>query len=155
MTWQALPEGDAITFQPGWFYAVIASVKASHSVADIHALAQKRGLVLGDYAEQGTRPGLGPDPRTPDYRYVAAIAQAQAAGSLPWGVPWPFSMVDDSHLVEAWASPPGVAPPAPSPGPAPAPAARTAPLWPIVAVLAGGAAWDAWRSRRGRGRLTR
>lgn len=151
MTFAPLAEGEALTFQPGWYYAIIASVKATHSAADIHAIAQKRGLVLGDYAEEGSRPGLGPDPRGPDYRYVAAIAQAQTAGSLPWGVPWPASMFDDSHLVEAWAAPPGVAPPAPADPPArPSSGSGVPPLWPVVAVLGVGGVVDAWRRWRGR-----
>ncbi len=151
MTWQALPDGEAIVFQPGWYYAIVASVKTNHSAADIHAIAQGRGLVLGDYREEGpNEPGFGPDPRGPDYRYVAVIAQAQGPGKLPWGVPWPASMFDDSQVVLASESPPGVAPAAPvapvkPPGPAAVPK-----LWPVVAVLGAGAAWNVWRDRRRR-----
>lgn len=153
MTWNALPAGDAIALVPANYYAVVASLKATHSQADVTAMAAARGLTLLDYAEQGTRAGLGPDPRSPDYRYIAAMAVAQAAGTLPWSVPWPLSLVDGSQIVSAWTNPPTtIVPTEPAP---PAPIAPLAPASPSLMPLAtlGAAAaglwwWGARRRRR-------
>jgi hypothetical protein len=119
--WTALAEGDDLSLPPGALVAVIASVKASHSAADLQAFASQHGITLTDYAEEGQRPGLGPDPRGPGYRYIAAAGTVGAGGlSLPWSVPFPLSIVDGSGLVEAWQ---GDA----SSGTAPAPSGPVAP----------------------------
>lgn len=34
MAWSQLPDGETITFRPGYSYAVVASVKANHTRAD-------------------------------------------------------------------------------------------------------------------------
>lgn len=146
--WAALPEGEAIDLPVGQYLAIVASVKASHTEADLRAFASKRGLQVIDYAEQGQRAGLGPDPRSPGYRYVAATVATTAPVSLPWEVPWPLSMVDDSQLVTVWTAPAGAVPSAP---PAPVPTAPRGPvgpsLWPLAAIGAGGLLlW--WRGRR-------
>jgi hypothetical protein len=147
--WTELPAGESFTVPAGDYVAVVASVKASHTQSDLQAFAQKRGLALTDYAEEGARAGLGPDPRGPDYRYVAAAARTSTAVSLPWEVPWPLSLVDDSQLVRAWTAPAGdvvpAAPPAPAPEP-PTPSAGPS-LWPLTLIgIVGGALW--WRARR-------
>ena len=131
MNWIALNPGDGLTLVPGMTYAVVASVKANHSQADLQAFATKHGLVLTDYAEQGQRVGLGPDPRSPDYRYVAAVAQATQAGSVPGSVPWPASMFDDSSLVSAWSAPTSGAPTV-APAPPPPPKASALSNWVLV-----------------------
>lgn len=122
--WTALAAGDAVSVPAGSYLAIVASVKASHTEADLFAFAHAHGLSIVDYAEQGERAGLGPDPRSPGYRYVAAIASSPGGVDLPWSVPWPLSMVDGSTLVSAWTSPATpivpAAPPLPSPSPAPA-----------------------------------
>jgi hypothetical protein len=148
MNWTPLPDGESLALAPGQLYAVVASVKANHSAADVQAIANKKGLTLTDYAEQGQRAGLGPDPRSPDYRYVAAIAVASTAATLPWGVPWPLSMADDSHLVQAWTSPPAAAPALPTPA---APAPDKVPSMMPLAYMGGAlfAVW-LWRGRRAR-----
>lgn len=159
MTWTALPAGAAIALLPGTAYAIVASLKASHSAADVAALAAGRGLTLRDYAEEGQRPGLGPDPRGPAYRYIAAIAVAGAGGQLPWAVPFPASLFDGSQLVEAWSAPASALPPAgkaiAAPAPPPAvdgPDELSGPWpWIVGASFAGAAGWHWWR-RRGRGR---
>jgi hypothetical protein len=152
VTWSPLPDGEALELAPGQLYAVVASVKANHTTADIQAIAAGKGLTLTDYAEEGQRAGLGPDPRAPDYRYVAAIAVARSAGSIPWGVPWPLSMFDDSHVVRAWTSPPGPLatnfPPAPAPKPD-----RSPSMAPLLLVFAAGGALYAWRGRRSSTRI--
>lgn len=146
--WTALPEDQALQLVPGQAYAVVASVKASHTAADLRAFAAKRGLTVTDYAEQGARAGLGPDPRSPDYKYVAAIATATAPGSIPWSVPWPLSMVDSSSLVSAWSEPAGVSSPAPALTSPSSPAAPAMPpIWPVAAFLALAGAWGAWKIR--------
>jgi len=129
MAWTALAPSAGLSLVPGAFYAVVASVKASHTQADLEAFAARRGLRLVDYAEQGDRAGLGPDPRSPDYRYVAAIAQASLGGSIPGSVPWPASIFDSSALVAAWSAPPGtIAPAAPPIPPAPPPVRSALPV---------------------------
>lgn len=157
MAWSALPSGEDVSLRPGDFYAFVASVKAGHSRADLEELAKSKwALVLVDYAEQGARAGLGPDPRTPDYRYVAAIVQATETGTIPWSVPWPLSMVDSSSLVQAWsAAPVDVPAGGPTPGP-PSPAPRPAlpSFGPLAAIVALGGAW-AWYERRRHRRLSR
>lgn len=127
MAWVRLPDGADVSLKPGFFYAFVASLKKSHTQTDVAKIALKKGLTLIDYVEEGQRAGLGPDPRAPDYREIAATALATVATTLPWEVPWPASLFDDSKLVEAWESPPetnqtsapAVKTPAPT-GPAPA-----------------------------------
>ena len=155
MTWTALPAGEPLALLPGRAYAIVASVKATHTAADLEAVARGRGLTLVDYAEEGERPGLGPDPRGPAYRYVAAIATAAAAGALPWAVPFPVSLLDSSHLVDAWTAlatdlPPAGAAPTLPPPPAPSPAGELAGPWPWIglAAAAGLAARAWWKGRR-------
>lgn len=138
MAWTALPTGDDLALQAGEIVAVVASVKASHSAADLAAFAAKRGLTVTDYAEEGQRPGLGPDPRGPGYRYVEAIATVGQGVSLPWSVPFPLSILDSSQLVHAWVAPQGAAP-----GPAPAPLPPT-PAQPPATVPGGGVVILAW-----------
>jgi hypothetical protein len=149
VTWTALPADETLELVAGQLYAVVASVKANHSAADIHAIAAKKGLQITDYAEQGERVGLGPDPRSPDYRYVAAVALATTEASLPWGVPWPLSMADDSHLVQAWTSPPTAAAPVVPPPAAPRPDASPSMRGLAYIGIAAAALWI-WRGRRAR-----
>lgn len=161
MTWTALPEGEKIVVPKGATLAVVASVKTSHTAADLQAFAQKRGLVLSDFAVEGQRVGLGPDPRGPDYHYVAATGTATSDVTLPWEVPWPASMFDDSKVIQAWlgtgltpASPPA---PAPAP-PAPATLPSVAVPWGTYAFFAVvvAATVDLWKmSRRRRARARR
>lgn len=157
MAWKALPLGDSIKLRPGFAYAVVASVKANHSRDDVLALVAKKGLRVFDYAEQGERAGLGPDPKSPSYRAIALEAVATADGSVPWSVPWPASIVDGSSILEAWEAPPAATlpgPPTPSPAPASSPTARPAPvdLRPLGVLAAGVGAWKAWEWWRGRRR---
>jgi hypothetical protein len=119
-TWSALASSSPIVVPAGASLAIVASVKATHTADDLIAFALKRGLIVNDFAEEGHRAGLGPDPRGPDYRYVAAIASATQSVKLPWEVPWPASMFDDSQVVSAWlgaanSNPTPPAPPAPEP----------------------------------------
>lgn len=151
-TWSKLPEGEALELEPGVTYAVVASVKATHSPLSIKAMINRKAMALLDYAEEGERAGLGPDPRAPDYRYVAAMARALEGGSIPWSIPWPLSLVDDSAIVEAWSSRdtlssdrPPPTPPLPTPRPT---SPATPPIWPIALGLAAAAAWGAWRTGR-------
>lgn len=150
-TWTALPSGEAIELLAGSYLAIVASVKATHTQSDLQAFAAKRGLQVVDYAEQGQRAGVGPDPRSPAYRYVAATVASSQAISLPWDVPWPLSMVDDSQIVSAWSAPagplPSGAPTPPAPTPARAPVGPS--LWPLAAIGAAGLAL-ALRGRRRR-----
>lgn len=147
MTWSVVPEGDAISLSPGDRVAVVASVKASHTLDDVHAFASARGLTLDDLVEEGSRAGLGPDPRGPDYRYVAAEGLASQGVDLPWSAPWPLSMLDGSQLVAAWTSPPGAAPPAPDPpSPAPPPSLGLPSMLPLLWIGAVGLAL-AYRAR--------
>ena len=154
MPWTLLPDGESIELVPGATYAVVASVKASHTPLNIKALINQRGLALVDYAEEGQRAGLGPDPRGPGYRYVAAMATATAAGELPWSVPWPLSVLDGSAIVDAWVSPAGAPSPAAAPAlPVPRVATPAAPsIAPVAIALAAAAAWGSWYTRKKRGR---
>lgn len=153
MAWAPAPDGEAIALAQGQSLAVVASVKRSHAAADLAAFARTRGLTLTDYAEEGQRLGLGPDPDAPDYRYVAAVARASRPVMLPWSAPWPVSMLDGSTLVHAWRSLPGSAPsPPPAPGP---PVALRPPRMPMSVVvflyaMAGLAVWGEHRRRRAR-----
>jgi len=155
--WTALPSGDAVAFRPGYIYAVVASVKANHIRADILAMVAGKGLNVFDYAEEGQRLGLGPDPKSPGYRAVALEATATRAGSVPWSVPFPASIVDGSGILRAWEAPPG-APPLLPPRP-PAAGKGTIvgvarvdlrPLGVLALAVAGERAWQWWRARRRR-----
>ena len=157
MAWSQLPDGEAITFRPGYSYAVVASVKASHSRADVVGLVAGKGLRIFDYAEEGERAGLGPDPRSPGYRAVALEATASKAGSVPWSVPWPASMVDGSSVLRAWQAPPGAPPLLPPRPPAAGKGTLVGvarvdlrPLGVLALVVAGERAWQWWRARRRR-----
>jgi hypothetical protein len=156
MAWRALPAGESIRFRPGYSYAVVASVKANHSKADILSMVSGKGLTVYDYAEQGERAGLGPDPKTPSYREIALEATSGASGSVPWSVPWPASIVDGSSILEAWEAPTATAPLAPVPTSTPASSPTTRPadvdLRPLGALAVGVGAWKAWEWWRGRSR---
>ena len=148
MSWIEAAPGEGFTVPAGYSVALVASVKSNHDAAALHAFAASHGITVTDYAEQGQRAGLGPDPRSPDYRYVAAMGMAAQQVKLPWEAPWPVSMFDGSQLVRAWV--------APSPGPAPAVPTPTAPLapaapslWPLALLFgAGGYFWWIGRPRR-------
>jgi|SRR5579862_1631382 len=151
MPWTALPDGQALALAPGELVAIVASVKASHSAQDLAAFARARGLSLVDYAEEGQRVGLGPDPRGPDYRYVAAIARVGKAGSVPWSVPFPLSMFDKSALVRAWSEPDPGGTTAPAPPAPPAPVrvdVSPVPLWPLALIPAAAIALRLARKKR-------
>lgn len=153
-TWTELPQGQTITFKKGNFYAAIASVAASHTKASIIEQAGKRGLQIFDYAEQGERAGLGPDPKSPEYRYISIQAQATQDGSLPWSPGFPASLVAHYDVVKAWEAPPAT--PGQQPTPTPTPAASIeigAPLAAVVLGLAvaGGFAWWLWARPVGSG----
>ena len=153
MAWRELADGEPIALRRGYAYAVVASVKASHTRADVLALVAGKGLHVYDYAEEGERVDLGPDPKSPRYRAIALEAVAGDAGEVPWSVPWPASLVDGSSIVRAWEAPPGLPPPAPRP---PAPAAQLLapvdlrPLGVLAAGVAALKAWQWWRGRRRR-----
>jgi hypothetical protein len=116
--WAPVAAGDDIKLSPGDRVALVASVDITHSLAELASFASARGILLDDLADETTRTGLGPDPRAPGYKYVAAEGLASQEVTLPWSVPWPLSMMDGSQLVAAWTAPPGAAPPTPTP-PAP------------------------------------
>lgn len=157
MAWTSLPDGDSITFRPGYSYAVVASVKANHSRSDILALVAGKGLRVFDYAEEGERAGLGPDPKAPGYRTIALEAMATSSGRVPWSVPWPASIVDGSTVVRAWQAPPGAPPALPPTPPALRPstvvgpaAVDLRPLGVLALAVAGERVWQWWRARRRR-----
>ena len=132
MSWVELTQGT-ITLHPGDAYAVVASIKNNHTPDDIKGLLASRGLTLLDYGEQSDRPSLTPDP-DPGYRTVEVMAKATVAGSIPWSVPFPASLVDSSHIVRAWvdSSPPATSEAAPNetlPASAFAPVTQVVP-WP-------------------------
>jgi hypothetical protein len=133
--WQPLADGRDIAIAPGYAYALIASVSKSYAKADILAKVPA-GVLLIDYAEQGERAGLGPDPNT-DHRYIAVQFASQSyTGTLPWKSPWPTTIFS---LVQAWV--------APLSGQNIAPTSSTASSpWPwVVGVLSlAGATFGAW-----------
>jgi hypothetical protein len=142
MSWVELPIGQDIPIQKDVSYAVVASVKADHLQAQIEGIAQKHNLAVFRYAEQGQQAGLGPDPNSPDYRYVALSATADAdGGTIPWSVPWPVSMVDSSHIVRAWRDAGGIAIAGPSGGSS---SVATALLAIVGLAGVGGAVWWFW-----------
>jgi hypothetical protein len=134
VSWSELSPSGPIVVAAGTSVAVVASVKTSLTKDDLEAFAAKKGLVISDYAEEGQRAGLGPDPRAPDYRYVAAIALASRDVSLPWEVPWPASMFNDSQIVSAWVGEASNVPPPTPPAPeTPRPTAAGT-VWPTLFV---------------------
>lgn len=143
MSWTSLPAGNAVSLVAGYWYAIVAIVKSSHSTTDIKNLAAQDGLELYTLTDPADVPGKSPPS---GYRYVAAQARATKAGSIPWAVPW-WVPGDSSTMLEAWASPPNPHAPA-----LPPPTADAAPVWPwlLGLGLAGGAGylWWRWRSKR-------
>jgi hypothetical protein len=139
MSWVPLPSGD-ITLKPGAAYAVIASVRLTHSKADLLAAAAQKGLHVYDFAEQSDRPALGVDPDN-GYRFIALAAMASAVGSIPWEVPFPLSLADSSHVVRAWVdeSPQQATPTLPASNPT-----SNAPVWILGGlIVVTGIAWYA------------
>lgn len=156
MAWTELDPTRPVAASAGELFAAVASVKKTHPEATIRELLAGKGLAVVDYAEQGQRAGLGPDPSS-GYRYVAVMVQARQAAEIPTEVPFPLSVFDASHVVRLWElegapPPPNVLPAPPAPG-APERAATPSP-WPLVAGLAlvavGGAAGLSRRRRKRR-----
>ena len=115
MTWTALPQGQAIPVAPGSVYAITASLKSSHSAADISSLAASHwGLTVTVYAEQGdpAYPSL-PTSTVQGYKNVYGVAQATHAATVPWGVSSVGGIFgglisavasDSSTILQAWSS---------------------------------------------------
>ena len=104
--WVALPAGQSITLVPGDWYAVIANIKASHTQAQLVAMAARKwGLTVSLYVEQGdpAYPNLAPSTDA-GYKTVYAVGQATKAATVPWGVPSSVAWLvgDSSHLTQAW-----------------------------------------------------
>lgn len=156
MPWTELDPTKPVQAAAGELFAAVASVKKSHPEATIREILTGKGLSVVDYAEQGQRPGLGPDPSS-GYRYVAVMVEATRGASIPTEVPFPLSVFDASHVVRLWelqggAPTPNVLPAPPAPGAPVRPAAPSP--WPLVAGLAlvavGGAAGLSRKRRRRR-----
>lgn len=94
MGWVPLPVGSAISTQAGAAYAVVASIKSSHTQSDITSIAKGKGLNVYSFED------LGADGS--DYRFVRVAATAVSSGSIPWSAPWPLSLLDGSHITQAW-----------------------------------------------------
>jgi hypothetical protein len=137
MLWTPLPTGQTVHFKPGYSYHVVATVKTSHTDADIVRIAIEHGLLIDMLASS---------PADGNYRMVVVDARATRTASIPWSAPGLLSIVDSSAIVEAseavteTPSPsPTVAPPAPSAPPAPPSAlARAAFLQNIVGLIGRG-----------------
>jgi hypothetical protein len=104
--WTALPAGQSITTVPGDYYAVIANVKASHTQAQLVAMAaSKWGLTVSLYVEQGdpSYPNLVAS-TDPNYKTIYAVGQATKVATVPWSVPSSVAWLvgDSSHLAQAW-----------------------------------------------------
>jgi hypothetical protein len=141
MSWTALPQGDAIALKAGYFYAAVAQVKNSHDAAFVRNTLKNKGLTiveLQDPAQGQTAPD--------GYRIVATqVFAPKDGGSVPWGVPWPISIADDSHLLRAWTAPQGASLPAKPPSPPGEPPWG----WILLGLAgAGGATWWWLRHRR-------
>jgi hypothetical protein len=137
VSWQELPQGQTFTLQPGMLYSVTASVKQTHTRADLVNFIQDQGLVLHELQD----PAAGQ--AAPGYRVVAMQAQATRATQIPWAVPW-YLPGDSSTLLHVWASPPenGNLQVNTQPGPT---------VWPwLVAVPALAGLGYLWWKRRGR-----
>ncbi len=132
--WQQLNEHDGdIAITPPNFYAVVASIKSTHSKSDILQIAAQHGLSVFQYDEW-------PDNGT-GYRQVAAQAQAVGSSSIPWHVPFPLSVADSSRVTQVWASVPEM--PSTKPPPPP-PASPSRIIGAIVIVGFVGAAAALW-----------
>lgn len=110
MAWNPLVESNGdIAITPPNFYAVVASVKSTHSKDNILKIAAKHNLNVFQYEEWPDDGG--------GYRQIAAQGQAIGSASLPWHVPFPLSVADSSHIIQAWASAPEMSPTKPPPPP--------------------------------------
>ncbi len=92
-------DGD-IALAPGRTYAVSALVKDGHTGAALEAFLTRYGLRLAELVEKtGDRAG---------YRFVMMRLEsgAGAGGMLPWRLPWPLSVIDDSHVIDCRVSRP-------------------------------------------------
>jgi len=139
MTWQVIDPGAGnIQIIPPNFYAATGSVKTNHTQTDIVNLATAHGLHVFDYRE-GSDDGSG-------YKPVAIQAQATSMQALPWAAPFPFDLVDRTHVTAAWWSPPTNQP---SPAIAPQKASSSSVVVGVivVAAAAGAAVWWLFRRR--------
>lgn len=139
MSWTALPAGQDVVIIPG-NYAAVAMIDNGHTQADVLGAAGDYGLKVFQYFDNVAVPGQTP---RAGYRFVSAQAQALGkGGTIPWSVPFPLSLANSSHLVEAWFAPIGVGPALP-----PAPPVSMSWLWWLVPPAALGVWWAARRLR--------
>ena len=134
--WTALPANTAIPIRQGYVYYVIASIKTSHTEADIRAYLAGMATVLS-YSEAAP---------SGSYRSVTMMLQATAdAPDAPWSAPW-YAVGDNSSVTSGWYSPPPGAGSLPPPG-----GDDTTTIVVVVAgvvVVGGGAAWWWWRRKK-------
>jgi len=139
--WTALASGQAILIAPGDTIAAIVSVDQSLTRSRLeHALSDHLpGVILDDYAEQGERANLGPDPDS-SRKYIAVKAHSVSySGSLSWskGI---FLVAPNLYtIVEAWKAEAGSVPASLPSASSPAPASRSAsvPIGPWLLILSG------------------
>lgn len=153
MPWAPLPSGEDIPIAPGDAVAAVVSVGPGLTRAKLEAAMTSHfeGLILDDYAEQGQRLHLGPDPDT-SRKYVAVRAHSTTySGSLAWsrGI---FLVAPNLYtIVEAWKLPAGSAElsaPTPTPpGPRVQSSSRSAAGWAGAVTLVGAAAYLVWAYR--------
>jgi phosphate/sulfate permease len=106
MTWTALPSGQDFPVQAGQLYAAIASVKNSHTQADITQLAQQHwGLELLLWGEQGQPnwPNLPTDPDS-GKKTVYGVVRGTRSDTVPWSVPTLLQAFDNSNFIAVWTS---------------------------------------------------
>jgi hypothetical protein len=97
-----LPVGQPIRVAPGATYHVIASVKNKHSMKSLAVKMGAWGVKLVGARDQVDARELGVPPAPPGYRLVQVMATATRAGTMPWSVPSPLSVLDGSTVVVAW-----------------------------------------------------
>ena len=153
MSWVALAQGADIAVSPGDTLAEFVSVHKDLTRSRLEQAMRDHlsGLVLDDYAEQGERPNLGPDP-DPDRKVIALKAHSVSyAGTLSWSKSIFLVAPDLYTIVQAWKAPAGSVAPASLPVPAappltPRPKSAAGP-WIAVAALLGLGGWVAYKSR--------
>lgn len=104
-----LPFGKDVRLEPGQRYAVLASVHKKHTIKALAARCSTWGIAL-EHAQDNVDPKTfgASAPSSKDYRLIHATATAKTAATLPWTVPAPWSVFDESTLVKAWSSAPVV-----------------------------------------------
>ena len=100
---QELPEGQAISIEPGRRYSILASVRKKHSLRDLAVRGQQYGTQIESAVDDVPPSEYGVAAPPAGYRLVHVTASASKPAVLPWKAPSFLAPLGEaSHVVRAW-----------------------------------------------------